>query len=85
MHRQFMHDLQRLRLNATKSYAESLLRSENPISDSITEPLKLNVLVCFLYMIVLLNTSTTTYKNNHEKSQVVPPIRQITPKNEKNY
>lgn len=40
-----MHDLQRLRLNAAKSYAESLMKSENPISNSHTEPLKLNAVV----------------------------------------
>ncbi|KAF6023937.1 BBS1 [Bugula neritina] len=62
MHRQFMHDLQRLRLNAAKTYAESLMKSENPISNSHTEPLKLNAVVngigpTFKLKINLQNTS----------------------------
>ena len=45
MHRQFMHELQRLRLNSAKAYAESLMKGDNPISNTATEPLKLNAVV----------------------------------------
>jgi len=68
MHRQFMHDLQRLRLNATKSYAESLMRSENPISDSVTEPLKLNVVVNGIGPIFKLNINV---QNRSESESVI--------------
>ncbi|XP_067939415.1 Bardet-Biedl syndrome 1 protein-like [Watersipora subatra] len=62
MHRQFMHELQRLRLNSAKAYAESLMKGDNPISNSVMEPLKLNALIngigpTFRLKVNLQNTS----------------------------
>ena len=41
MHRQFQHDLYRLRLNTARSYVKALEHSMTPISSNPSEPLKL--------------------------------------------
>ena len=45
MHRQFQHDLYRLRLEACRNYATALKKSLNPISTDPQEPLKLSAQV----------------------------------------
>ena len=63
MHRQFMHDLQRLRLNTAKSYAESLQKSDNPISNNAAEPLKLNATVSRVKRLVFLAIYTDPFSS----------------------
>ena len=41
MHRQFQHDLYRLRLETARNYVKALETSANPISTSVQDPLKL--------------------------------------------
>ena len=41
MHRQFQHDLYRLRLETARNYVQALENSLNPISTDPQEPLKL--------------------------------------------
>ena len=45
MHRQFQHDLYRLRLETARNYVKSLQHSMNPISTNPAEPLKLSAQV----------------------------------------
>ena len=45
MHRQFQHDLYRLRLETARSYVKALENSMNPISTNPQEPLKLSAQV----------------------------------------
>ena len=42
MHRQFQHDLYRLRLETARNYVKALQTSMNPISTNPQEPLKLS-------------------------------------------
>ncbi len=59
MHRQFQHDLYRLRLNTARNYVTALEHSMTPISSNPTEPLKLAAQVSFhslfLHKVVDLN------------------------------
>ncbi|XP_014667462.1 PREDICTED: Bardet-Biedl syndrome 1 protein-like [Priapulus caudatus] len=69
MHRMFQHDLYRLRLNTAKSYVSSLESSLNPISSSLSEPVKLSAQVqgmgpSFRMNIQLTNTSKSTPSRN---------------------
>ncbi|ELT99525.1 hypothetical protein CAPTEDRAFT_108485, partial [Capitella teleta] len=64
MHRQFQHDLYRLRLETARNYVKALDRSMNPISTNPQEPLKLAAQVqglgpIFKLTVNLQNTSMT--------------------------
>ena len=54
MHRQFQHDLYRLRLETARSYVKCLENSITPISSNPQEPLKLAAAVCLLTPIKIL-------------------------------
>lgn len=69
MHRQFQHDLYRLRLETARHYVRALQKSMSPITSSPAEPLKLSAQVqgigpTFKLTINLQNTSLTTPSMN---------------------
>ena len=45
IHRQFQHDLYRIRLNTARNYVKALENSMNPVSTNLQEPLKLSAQV----------------------------------------
>jgi len=64
MHRQFQHDLYRIRLDAARNYVKALEHSMNPVSTNPQEPLKLSANVqgigpAFKMTVNLQNTSLT--------------------------
>lgn len=54
IHRQFQHDLYRLRLETARNYVKALTGRHDPISTTTQEPLRLSAQVCTCHVTVLV-------------------------------